>query len=227
MNEHSSTAAIGILYAEDFGQNARQPRVVMKATSNPPSPPPPPVISKTDIDAACIRAVQAAERIWSKNAEDRRAEALSALSASFAEARKELTTHAEAVADGIARTILSALSSALPHLCRSHGDAEVQALLARLAPLLAPYTPLVVRVHQGLIETLASDLAAMDDSLLEHIELRPANLPPGDVRLSWEHGRVVRDSATICAALQDCLSALGLSSTPTPLTQLGSFEHAQ
>jgi flagellar assembly protein FliH len=224
MNSAANAATLGILYAEDFGAEARPPKPVAKP---PPPSPPPPSITQADIDAACIRAVQAAERAWSSSAADRRTEALSALAAGLAEARQEALQHAEAVADGIARTVLSALAAALPHLCRAHGDAEVRALLARLAPLVAPSMRLVVRVHPDLIDTIGTDLAAIDDSLVAQVELRPANLPPGDVRLSWEEGRLVRDTASICTALQDGLAALGLTGSPTHLVQHGSLELAQ
>jgi flagellar assembly protein FliH len=224
MNRHPNAATLGILYAEDFGVEVPKPQPVTKP---PPPSPPPPSITQADIDAACIRAVQAAERAWSSSAEDRRTEALANFAAGLAEVRQEAAHHAEAVADGIARTVLSALAGALPHLCRAHGDAEVRALLARLAPLVAPSMRLVVRVHPDLIETIGSDLAAIDDSLVSQVELRPANLPAGDVRLSWEEGRLVRDTASICTALQEGLAALGLTGTPTHLLQPGSLELAQ
>lgn len=218
MRDYANAGALGILYAEDFGMGPRQAPPAIKPATKAAPPPPAPAITQADIDAACIRAVQAAERVWSKNAEDRRTEALSALAASLAEARQEAGRHSEAVADGIARTVLSALSAALPSLCRSHGDAEVRALVAWLAPLVAPSMGLVVRVHPGLIDALTADLAAMDDSLLGQVTLRPANLPPGDVRLSWEEGGIARDTAAICTALQDGLSALGLTcAAPTPI----------
>lgn len=225
MGSNPRAATLGILYAEDFGAEARRSRPA--ANPEPPPPPPPPGIAQADVDAACIRAVQAAERAWSSRAEDRRTEALRAIAAGLAEARQDAAQHAEAVADGIARTVLSTLVAALPHLCREHGDAEVRALLARFAPLLAPSMRLVVRIHPGLIDAVGADLAAIDDTMASQVELRPANLPPGDVRLSWDEGRLVRDSAVICAALQDGLAALGLTGVPPLLTPAGSVELVQ
>jgi hypothetical protein len=93
--------------------------------------------------------------------------------------------------------------------------------------LVAPSTRLVVRVHSGLIDAIGADLAAIDDTLVNQVELRPANLPPGDVRLSWDEGRLVRDTAAICTALQDGLAALGLTGAPVHLIQHGSLELAQ
>ena len=218
MDAHARPADLGILYAEDFG-NERQKATPAAKPAPQPSPPP---ITQADIDTACIRAVQAAEHAWSTGAEERRAGALSALAAGLTEARQEAARHAETVADNIAQTALSLLAGALPHFCRNHGDEEVRALMARLIPFLAPSTQLVVRVHPALIETLAADIAALDDGLTAQIELRSANLPPGDVRLSWEDGRLTRDSSAICTALQDGLAALGLINPD--LTEPGLIE---
>lgn len=206
MDAHTRPAALGKLYDEDFGSE----RLKAAPAAKPEPQPGPPPITQADIDTACIRAVKAAEHAWSTGTQERRAEALAALAAGLSEARQEGARHAEAVADGIAQTALSLLAGALPHLCKNHGDDEVRALLARLIPVLAPGAQLVVRVHPALIETLAADLAALDDDLAAHVELRSANLPPGDVRLSWEDGRLVRDTSAICTALQDGLAALGL-----------------
>ena len=60
-----------------------------------------------------------------------------------------------------------------------------------------------------------------------------ANLAPGDVRLAWEDGSLVRDSAAICAALQDGLARFGLTeplsgpSATSIRTQTESLAHAQ
>jgi hypothetical protein len=225
MQASANAATLGILYAEDFGTEKRPVKQPTKPAVPPPQPPP--QLTQADIDAACIRAVQSAERAWSSSAADRRTEALSALAAGLAEARQEAADHAEAVAEGLARTVLTTLAGALPHFCRTHGDAEVRALLARFAPLLAPSMRLVVRVHPALIDSIAADLATIDDALASQIEFRPANLPPGDVRLSWEDGRLVRDTAAICTAMHDGLAALGLIGMSPQSVESGSLELAQ
>lgn len=204
MNASQPARALGILYAEDFGRAPPVPEPVRA----------PVALTQADIDAACIRAVQAAETAWSGSAAERRAEALAALAANLRTAQTEAAARAEAVADGIARTALSALAHALPHATRKHGDAEVRALLGRMLPMLAGQTRVVVRVHAGMIEGLTEDLAELDE-LAGQIELRPANLPPGDTRLSWDDGGLVRDTAAICTAMIDGLAQLGLVDPPT------------
>lgn len=196
----AQAAQFGILYAEDFGDVA-EPE---------PAPSALPPLCQDDIDRACTTAVQAAEAAWAHSAALRRTVALEALAAGLAHARQKAAQQAEAVADGVARTALGMLANALPHLCRQHGDAEVRALLHQVLPLVASTAPVVVRVHGGLAVTLADDLAPLGDDVLSHIEIRAADLPPGDARLTWDHGGLTRDSAAICAAIKDSLAQFDL-----------------
>ncbi len=217
-------AALGILYAEDFGIDPAA------APPPPPQPPAPPSLSQADIDSACVRAVQAAERAWSASAAERRAEALAAIAEGLAQARNEAAAQTEAVIEEVARTVLSMVAGVLPHFCRNHGDAEVRALVDHLAPLLARSRRLVVRGHPGLLEQLAGDIAALDEPLAANIELRPANLAPGDVRIAWEDGSFSRDAAAICTAITDGLAQFGLLADPThdlSEAMTGSLAHAQ
>ena len=213
MDHHRSQAAVGILYAEDFGVDLDPVPPPPASPSDQPELAPadlPPALTQADLDDACRRAVQVAEAAWSVSAAARRAETLAAIASELAGAQAAAAYQIDAVADGIARTVLSMLAGALPQFCRAHGDGEVRALVGRFAPLLARNAHLVVRVHPALIDAIGTDLAALDDSLAAQIELRPANLPPGDVRVAWEDGSLVRDTASICAVLQDGLAQLGL-----------------
>ena len=208
-------ATLGILYAEDFGIEA--------PATLPEAPEPPPLaLTQSDLDAACIRAVAAAEAAWQDHAEQRRAEALGKVAESLAAVRHEASSQAEAVADGVARAALGMIAGALPHLCRTHGDQEVRALMRTLAPVLAARTRLVVRIHPGLLAGLQDDILTLGDIIAANIELRPANLPPGDVRLSWEDGSLVRDCAAIRTAMEDSLAQLGLIDPPASRTSIPS-----
>ena len=79
-----------------------------------------------------------------------------------------------------------------------------------MLPTLARSKQVVVRTHPGLLEPLRTDLETLDESLMDRVTLRPASLPPGDVRLSWEDGSLVREGASICAAIEAGLAQLGL-----------------
>ena len=206
MNEFCSPGVLGILYAEDFGEDPPPPAPGPEAWTEPAPPP----ITEADIAAARERAVAAAEAVWADGVEERRTQALEALAAGLAEARQEAQHQAEAVADGLVRTALAMLAGVLPELSRGHGDAEVAALLRHVLPVLAPATPVVVRVHGGLVAALRDELDRMGEDVAGAVEVRAANLPPGDTRLSWEGGSLHRDSAALCAAVTDGLAQLGL-----------------
>lgn len=218
MDGFRTAGALGILYAEDFGRDP---------PSTAPAPAAAAALTQADIDRACIRAVAAAQDAWSDTDDARRADALVAVRDGLAAIRQQAAEHAEAVADGIARAALSALAAALPHVCRAHGDAEVRALLRHVLPLVAARARVVLRVHAGLIDALRQDIERFDDTLIDQIELRAANLPPGDVRLNWEDGGLVRDGAAIRAAIEDGLTQLGLLDADPSDTPTGSPAHAQ
>ena len=215
MHAHRA-AALGILYAEDFGNTAPPPAAPPAALQPAAGP-----LTSADVEAACHRAVALARTDWAASVETRRTAALETLAAGLAEAREAAEEAAEAVADGVARTALSMLAGLLPNLSRRHGDAEVRVLLQAMLPLLAAQRSVVVRVHAGLIEALEHDFAAFDEELAARIELRPGNLPPGDARLAWEDGSLVRDAAVIHQALTDALSRLGLLERDLATTPIG------
>ena len=217
MDEFRSPGVLGILYAEDFdAEDAPEPPPPVPEPEGFAEPEPPP-LTPADLDAACRDAVAAAEAAWADAAAERRTTALEALAAGLAEARLQAERHAEAVAEGLACTVLSMLAGVLPHLCRAHGDAEVTALLHRLLPVLAPRTPVVVRVHDALAAALRDELGRLGDGIAGQVELRPANLAPGDARLSWDGGTLNRDAAALCATMADGLAQLGLLLPADPL----------
>ena len=215
-DEFHSHGILGILYAEDFGIEAEPPLPDLE-----PAPPP---LAAQDVEAACRDAVTAAEAAWAHSATARRTTALETLASGLAAARRDADAQAEALADGLARTTLAMVAGALPHLCRSHGDAEVTALLHQLLPALAARTRVVVRVHAALAALLEDDLVRMGDGIAEQVDLRPVNLAPGDVRLSWEGGTLHRDAAALCAAMADALARLGLF-IPDPAPPQASTTH--
>lgn len=211
LDEFRSSGVLGILYAEDFGEEPAPP-----AEPEPEPAPAPPPITEADVAEACRGAVAAAEAEWAQGAAERRTLAFQALAAGLAAARQDAVRQAEEAADALARAVLSTVAGVLPHMCRAHGDAEVAALVRELLPLLAPRGRVVVRAHPGVLPALGGDLQRLPESVAENVELRPANLPPGDARLSWEGGSLDRDAAAICAAVTESLAGLGLLPSGTP-----------
>ena len=118
---------------------------------------------------------------------------------------------AEAAADSIARTMLSALAACLPALCARHGAGEVQAVMQAVLPGLVHEPRVAVRVNPLLIPAMTAEIAALDSEIAERVALVPVDaMAPGDVRVTWQDGAAVRDTARICAAVNDVLASLGL-----------------
>ena len=222
MDGFQSPGALGILYAEDFGLEAEMP-----VTPPPPRQPETPPLTQADIDVACQHAVLAAELTWNQSLETRRTIALETLVAGLGEARQAAERQAEAVAEGVAQAALGMVTALLPDLSKAFGDNEVRALLARVLPVLARNNQVVVRVHAGLLATIRTDLEALEHGTADRVELRPANLPVGDARLSWEAGSMSRDGAAIRRAIEDGLTELGLSGSAVTARETRSVAHVQ
>ncbi len=244
-NEYRSSAALGILYAEDFDAEPEQPAPAPEpAAKLRPVPEPQPELApelmpeakapqampRADVNALCIRAVEAAQAAWADSAQERRTLALEALAEGLASARHDSEEAAEAVADGVARTALAMVASLLPELCKSHGDQEVRLLVKTLLPLIARTGPVVIRVRPELIDLVRTDIDTLNDGAFETVELRAANLSAGDVKLSWDEGSLARDSAAIRKAIEDSLAQLGLTNAPETISSLQdawSFAYAE
>lgn len=218
--------AVGILYAEEFGLEPPAAR----APPPPPEAPAPRGLTRADLDAACDAAVAAARAAWVQGDAARRAAALEALAAGLEEIRAEAGRHAESVAESLAGAALGAVAALLPHLASLHGAGEVRALAARLLPALARAVPVVVRVHASLVDGLRGDVDMLGEDVAARVEVRPANLPPGDARLDWPDGSVTRDAGSIQAAITEGFAQLGLLPAGSPsqaASRQKEFEHAR
>lgn len=214
---------VGILYAEDF--------------DDPDAPPMPepvaahPGFTLNDLEAAQqiarADAVQAARAEWEASALHDRTRSLAAIAAAVADARQEARSLAETVADGTARTILSMVAGVLPDLCAQHGGAEVRALLRHLLPTLSQQPRITVRVGQAILDGVREDLALLDEDLVAAIALTAAPLAPGDARVTWTDGSLVRDQAAIRLAVTAALTELGLLEPVAARANQRSMAHAE
>lgn len=220
----------GILYAEDFDDPELPP-----LPEPEPEPEPAPSFSLDDLQAAqrsaCVDAVQAARTEWERSALEARTQALGAIAAALADARQEARTLSDTVADGAARTILAVVAGLLPEFCTRHGGAEVRALLRHLLPTLEQQPRIAVRVAPSILDGVREDLALLDDDLAAAVVLTSAALAPGDARISWTDGSLVRDQTAIRAAIGAALKELGLldpvATNTQPHTSKRSMELAE
>lgn len=223
MMDGAASRFIGILYAEDFDDPDAPPMPEPAAAS--------PSFTLDDLEAAQqiarADAVQAARAEWEASALHDRTRSLAAIAAAVADARQEARTLAETVADGAARTILSMVAGVLPDLCAQHGGAEVRALLRQLLPTLAQQPRINVRVAQTVLDGVRADLALLDEDLVAAIALTAAPLAPGDTRVTWSDGSLVRDQAAIRLAVTAALTELGLLEPVVARTNQRSMAHAE
>ncbi len=205
-HEASATANLfGILYAEDFDDLPEASSSSSKAME-----PAPDVITQADLDSACAAAVRAARLDWQVAQEQTRLSAITSLGAALAGLRDANEQSAMAITEGTVSTMLSILSSLLPHFCREHGPAEVRSLLGRLLPTIRSPTRITVRVHPDLVPLIQCDVAELEPDLAALIDVLAAPLERGDVKVSWENGAMARDSAQIVQSIEDALGQLGL-----------------
>ncbi len=209
----------GILYAEDFDSPVPPP---------PPEPEPEPepvepIFSSGEMEMARQLAAEAAvvraRMEWEASDTHARTLALGAIAAGVTAAQAEGRALAEAAADGTVRVILTIAAGLLPAYCAGHGEAEVRRLLAHLMPSLQREPRITVRVSPAIADRLRADLLG-DDDLAARVAVTAApGLAPGDVRVAWANGSLVRDEAAIHAAMVAALAELGLVDTePAPAT---------
>lgn len=198
----------GILYAEDFDspepfQAAPEPEPAVEAA-----------FSSGEMEMARQTAAEAAvaqaRAEWEGSDAHARTLALCAVAAELTAAQEEGRALAEAAADGTVRAILTLAAGLLPAYCAGHGEAEVRQLLAHLLPALQREPRIAVRVSPAVAEAIRADLLLLDEDLAARVSVSAADMPPGDARVAWTDGSLVRDQAAIHAAMVAALAGLGL-----------------
>lgn len=208
-----ASSFVGILYAEDFDDPLLPPV--------PEPEPPPPSFTRDELDAAVrlaqAEAVHQARLDWDRSAAEARTRSLAAIATALQDSRDDANTLANAVATGTVRTILAMVAGVLPDLCTRYGADETRALLRSLLPTLVQQPRITVRVSPAVLDAVRDDVALLDDDLAASIILTGASMPPGDARVTWTDGALIRDQAAIQAAIGTALIELGLlDPTPTP-----------
>ncbi len=196
------SCAYGILYAEDFEDTE----------------PPPPRFTRAErdqaVDDACTAAVASARADWAQSDQRHRTAALAALSDSFAALATEIAAQQASIAAAGAQAMLAMLAAMLPSLSAHHGPSEVSALLQVTLPRLQQEPRVTVAVAPGVLELVRPDLLLFDDPVATAVTLvADRRLAPGDVRLTWPNGSLVRDTGATAAAL---LAAVQTMLPPLP-----------
>ncbi len=224
---------VGVLYAEDFDDDPLAAPVSAKApawrraTDMPaaeagasrqepaqgPAEPEAvePTFTAAELDAARAEGREAGRVEAERGLAASRAAMVGLLASGLSEVQGSARGVAEAAAEGVARCLLSMMAACLPALCERHGAAELQALARAVLPALVDEPRITVRVHPYMQAAMQAEVAALDIELAERVQLLPTEMvAPGDARISWADGAVVRDAARARRAVEDALAALGL-----------------
>lgn len=218
----SLTAVLGVLYAEDF-DDADDANDLVPAEADEGEPEViDPTFTLAELNAVRIEARAEGEREARSDVQATlartRMEALAILAGAVDAARTETREVAEAAAELLSRTVLSMLHGALPSFCSAHGEGEVRALVRQLLPILAREPRATIRLNPHALAGVQQELAA-EPELAARITLVPADaLHPGDLRVTWDEGGLLRDTTAIQSAMREALAELGLIAAAIPMT---------
>ena len=221
---------VGVLYAEDFDDEdwaaapaSTTPSSMRRATDMSAAearpaqqmPAEPEVIEPTftsaELDAARAEGREAGRMEAERGLAASRVSMMGLLATGLSEVQGSARGVAEASAESVARCLLSMMAACLPALCERHGAAELQAMARAVLPALVDEPRIIVRVHPYMQAAMQTEIAALDVELAERVRLLSTEaVAPGDARISWAEGAVVRDVAHARRALEDALVALGL-----------------
>ena len=197
--------ACGILYAEDFDDEPPAPEQAVA---------PEPLFTAAELEEARLQAADTARMEAMASSElaalHSRSVALADVAGGLNQLVQGIAAEVERSTVELSRAVMSLLCVALPSLMESAAGREVSGLLHRVLPGLHAEKQVTVRVSPHMAERVGADLLALDEEHRSRVVLVPTDaLQPGDLRVSWHEGRLVRDTAAIHRAAQAILEAAG------------------
>jgi flagellar biosynthesis/type III secretory pathway protein FliH len=203
-----SSRALGALFEEDFDrpESAPEPEVIE------------PVFSAADLAGAREAAWRAGNAAGAEEAAAGDAaatrRAIESIAAQFADARDTAAALAEQTADAIARLLLDSLAAAFPVLCACCGEAEVQAIVRSVLPALNQEQAVTVRTNPLTARSLLREIGRLDPDFAARVQIVECDaMTPGDVKISWHNGAVVRDATGLWEQVAAILAPAGLLRT--------------
>lgn len=190
-----------ILFAEDFD-----------AAPAPPVDAAPDIIEPLFTAADLADAREAGRLAGLRQAEQglaaSRNQLLAELATAIVTTRDEAAAAAGAMAEDVARAILSAAVTVLPFVCSQNGEREIRAIAAFLLPRLRDEPQVTVTVNPAQFDAMQADIAAMEPGA---VSLAASDaVPPGDLRVAWHKGTAYRRTDPALAAVRQAFAALGL-----------------
>jgi hypothetical protein len=203
------------LFPEDFGADAA-------GAATPPPPeeePPPPSYGQAELDEACAgaRAEGHAQGLRDAAAADsaRIADTVAHIGEKLADAAESAARATEQSVEVFAHLLLSSMLAGYPRLGSLHGAEELRALLRQAMPGMVQERWVIFHVHPSMVPAVNAELASVRQSDRMHMTIEPSpEIPPGDCRVTWPDGAMVRDTVQVMAKIADILRPLGLLPEP-------------
>jgi len=192
----------------------------------PPPPPPPPSFSEAELEAAVAEARKAAltegqakgKADATTQIERQTATALTAIATNFAKIDGEIQAATEQLRETALELSLAMVRRLFPEFARQHGLEEVTELLGRCLDTLRTEPRFTVRVASAQAETLLVEVDALAQSRGFEGRIVVAadeNLKPGDCRIEWSQGGMIRSADEIWKAIEAAIEQALISSEDT------------
>jgi hypothetical protein len=217
MNFHGSL----LLFADDFDAAEAAPLPPPSTAGEDEPALPQPSYDQAALEAACAlaRAEGHAQGLADAAAADaaRVAETLASIGVYLSEAAAQAARATEEAAVMFARLLLSSMLAGYPRLGERHGAEELRALLRHAMSGLLQEPHVTFHVHPSMVDAVTGELAAIPAKERAHMTIEPWDaIPPGDTRVTWPNGALVRDTVAVASAIADILRPLGLLPEPEP-----------
>lgn len=206
-------------FDNDFDRPKTPPSAAPAAVAE--APPPPPSYSEAELAAAVAAARKAAlaEGIAQGRAEamaqtERQvAAALGTIAAQLSAIDRDVQSTAAGLSETAVEVSLVMVRRLFPELARRHGTGEIEGLLARCLETLKTEPRFAMRVPAAQLEELRGRIESVTASHGYEGRVTLAGdegMQPGDCRVEWSQGGMIRSGAEIRAAIEAAVEqALG------------------
>ncbi len=162
------------------------------------------------LDEAYARGV--ADGVARRQAEDDAAARLLAerCTEEFRRAEDSLGEMADHAADQLARLMFGVLESLVPEICAACGPAEISALTRTLLPQLRSEPRIRIRLNPHDAPGVLAQMDVLNDDVRDRVVVTQTDaVARGDIRVTWQDGEMLRDTAAIWQQVADALCQFG------------------
>ena len=132
-------------------------------------------------------------------------------------AEESLARLAEEAADQLAGLVFEALNTLVPSVCAACGPAETAAMARVLLPRLRLEPQIRVRLNPHDSAAMQAEVARLDEEIADRIVITPTDaMARGDLKVSWQDGMLLRDTAAIWREMSEALQRFGFLDAPSP-----------